>query len=139
MKTQTIVHIVDGQVVRAEVPRDWIVCSISGEYRPPEEFREEGKDNQSRTNCTRTYLMTVSEMELLRAQIKKLQPAVHKMTADCYHEMQDKTAGIAVADYITMLRLFAADNPNARIVDAWDGEVSFPHLTKVDGFNNLYS
>lgn len=139
MKTQLVVHIVDGQVTRAEVPSDWILCSISGEYRPTEEFHNEGEDHQSRTNCTKTYLMTISEMELMRTQVKKLQPAVDKMTAAVRHEMQDKNAGIAIADYIVMLQKFAADNPNARIVDMWDGEVSYPHLTKVDGYNNLYS
>lgn len=139
MNTKTVVHIVEGQVTRAEVPKDWNLCSISGEYRPPEEFRNEGEDHQSRTNCTKTYLMTISEMELMRTQVKKLQPAVNKMTAALHHEMQDKTAGIAIADYIAMLQNFAADNPNARIVDMWDGEVSYPHLTQVDGYNNLYS
>ena len=139
MKIQLVVHIVEGQVTRAEVPSEWILCSISGEYRPPEEFRKEGEDHQSRTNCTKTYLMTISEMELMRTQVKKMQPAVDKMTAAVRHEMQDKNAGIAIADYIVMLQKFAADNPNARIVDMWDGEVSYPHLTKVDGYNNLYS
>lgn len=135
---KTVVHIVEGQVTRAEVPSEWILCSISGEYRPPEEFRNEGENHQSRTNCTKTYLMTISDTILMRALIKKLQPAVDEMTAKVRHEMQDKNAGIAVADYIAMLQKFAADNPNARIVDMWDDEVSYPHLTKVDGYNNLY-
>lgn len=136
---KTVVHIVDGQVCRSQVPEDWLLCSVFSEYRPPEEFRNEGQTEQSRTNCTRAYMMPFDEMLVVKALTAKMQRSVDRMTAVVHHEMQDKTAGIAVADYITMLRLFAASNPNARIVDLWDGEVCFPHLTKVDGFNNLYS
>lgn len=135
---KTVVHIVEGQVVRAEVPKDWICCSVFGEYRPPEEFRNEGQDKQSRTNCTRAYLMPFDEMQLVSALTKKLQRSVDKMTLELYHEMQDKTAGIAIADYIALLQSFAASNPNARIVDMWEDQVCYPHLAQVDGYTNLY-
>jgi hypothetical protein len=135
----TVVHIVEGVVTRAEVPKDWILCSISGEYRPPEEFRNEGQVQQSRTNCTRTYLMSIGEMELLKAQMKKLQPALQKMSAEVRHEMQEKTAGMSIAEYIAVLQEFAASNPNARIVDQWDDEVCYPSIKQVDGYKNLFT
>lgn len=136
--TKTVVHIIEGQVTRAEVPNDWMLCSVFGEYRPPEEFRNEGQTEQSRTNCTRAYTMPYGELMLTAALTKKMQPAVNKMTAALYHEKQDNGAGISVTDYIAMLQVFAATNPDARIVDMWDGEVCYPHLEKVDGYKNLY-
>jgi predicted phage-related endonuclease len=135
----TVVHIVEGVVTRAEVPKDWILCSISGEYRPPEEFRNEGQVQQSRTNCTRTYLMSIGEMELLKAQVKRLQPAVAEMTAEVQHEMQEKTAGMSIAEYIAVLQEFAINNPDARIVDLWDDEVCYPSINQVEGYKNLFT
>lgn len=136
---KTVVHIVEGQAVRAEVPSDWILCSVFGEYRPPEEFRNEGQAQQSRTNCTRAYELPFGDMQLVSALTNKLQRDVDKLQAAVYHEMQEKNAGVSVTEYIAMLQVFAASHPNARIVDLWDGEVSYPHLTKVDGYTNLYS
>lgn len=134
-----VVHIVDGIVTRADVPDNWIQCSISGEYRPPEEFRREGEAHQSRTNCTRTYLMTMVDSAALAAQLKKLMPAVAKMQTEVQRELLDKTAGISVAECIAMLQEIAASNPNARIVKIDDGYMDPPCLEGVVGYNNLYS
>jgi hypothetical protein len=139
MNTQTVVHIVDGEVVRAEVPTDWILCSISGEYRPPEEYRNAGEAQQSRTNCTRTYLMPIDEMMLVKALIKKLAPAVAKMSAAMYKENKELKAGLSIAECIAMLQEFAAANPNARIVDNYDRCMDIPCINQVDGFKNLYT
>jgi len=136
---QTVVHIVDGHVVRAEVPTDWILCSVSGEYRPPEEYCKQGEQHQSRTNCTRTYLMPLNEMKLLSDSVKQLGRALEKMKAEVRHEMQDKNAGMPIADYITMLQEIAASNPNARIVYVDNGCFDVPYVQLMDGYNNLYS
>lgn len=136
---QTVVHIVNGEVVRAEVPTDWILCSVSGEYRPPEEYCKQGEQHQSRTNCTRTYLMPSKDSALLSESVKKLGPALKKMKAELHHEMQEKKAGMPIADYITMLQEIAASNPNARIVCVDDGYIDVPCVQLLDGYKNLYS
>jgi hypothetical protein len=137
--TKPVVHIVDGQVTRAEVPMDWILCSITGEYRPPMEFRNEGQVDQSRTNCTRAYWMSIEEMQLVKAQTKKLQPALTEMHFKVRHEMQEKTAGMSIAEYIAILQEFAIHNPDARIVDLWEEEVCYPSINQVEGYKNLFT
>jgi len=135
---QTVIHIVDGEVIRAEVPSNWIQCSISGEFRPPEEYRKDGQQHQSRTNCTRTYLMPMVDSNLLSDSIKKLGPAVAKMQAIVRQEIMDNTAGMPIADYIAMLQEIAASNPNARIVSNDDGYFYTPNVELISPYTNLY-
>jgi len=134
-----VAHIVNGEVVRGEVPLDWIKCSVSGEYRPHQEFRNEDQHYQSRTNCTRTYMMSSAEMQALSKQTAAQQSKVRYLEQQMYREAQDDVAGVSVADLIAELQRLQAANPNARIVVSEDGDWTSTIVDKVSGYNNLYT
>lgn len=133
-----VVHIIDGNVVCSEVPENWIMCSISGEYRPPEEFRNEGEVHQSRTNCTRTYLMPSSKIEILRESVNKMKQRVCKMENDIRIAKINETAGIPILEYIETLKKFALENPSARIVADYDDLGAPEDLFNIDGIPNIF-
>lgn len=54
-----------------EVPDDWRRCSVTGEYRPYEEFCDSA-GNYARTNALEAYNMPFVEMQRTKAQIQTL-------------------------------------------------------------------
>lgn len=128
---KTVIHIVDGQVVRSQVPNDWIKCTVTGEYRPPEEFQDEGIDYQTRTNCTRSYYMSREEMDQCRGLQKQLQPEIDRLQLELEIENADQNWGMPIGELITQLQGILAANPDARYCGP-DIEV------KKGGYKNLY-
>ena len=140
---KTVIHVVDGKVVRQEVPDNWIQCSVLGEFRPPEEFRKEGEVYQSRTNCTRAYLMPQSEWKIHIAKLLELKPEIARMEQKLRDEMFEKTAGVSVDELIAKLESVKKQNPNARIVskvlDEYGVTYDSPEICKLDHCENVYS
>ena len=135
---KTVIHIVDEKVVRQEVPDDWIQCSVLGEYRPPEEFRSEGELHQSRTNCTRAFLMPLKEWDHHKAVAEKLKKHLTAEIEKLHHEQLETTVGVSVDDMIARLMDIKQKNPNARIVVACDGCIDNPDVRPMDGFRNVF-
>lgn len=138
-----VAHIVNGEAVISQVPDDWIECSVTGEYRPPEEFRKEGETHQTRTNCTRAYLMPVKEWEgyeKLRKDpeiVKKLYFMNLQIKEEALRNFMDTQAGTSVEDLIAMLMQIQKQNPNARFVI---GDNLDPiDYDRVSGSKNLYT
>ncbi len=137
---KTVVHIVNEAVQVDSIPDDWIKCSVLGEFRPPEEFRGDGKDHQSRTNCTRAYLMPMKEWEYHKEVQKKLASEIARQSDILYTEQQEKTAGISIDELIATLQQFRQQHPSARIVVCdEDGDLSTVSTPqRVDGFKNVF-
>lgn len=127
---KNVIHIVDGQAVRSQVPNDWIRCTVTGEYRPPEEFRHGEEDRQTRTNCSRTYEMHISEWAHYQEVQKQLQPEIKRMEKALLMEIQDNSDGIPIDQLIHELQEILAANPNARYVG--------PAIELKPGYKNLY-
>lgn len=53
------------------VPENWIECSVCGEYHPPESYRKNDEEKQSRTNCVSCYNMPFQEMKDLEEFVAK--------------------------------------------------------------------
>jgi hypothetical protein len=117
-----IVNIIDGNPQIAEVPDDYIRCSISGEFRPRSEFCDEN-GIQTRTNCTSTYLAKHADNVVLSAR-----------TADIMHKMPFKSLAsqlsrarsleamsVPIADMIATLLDLQSKNPNTRLVMTQNG------------------
>jgi len=68
---KTVIHVVNEKITQEEVPDDYILCSISGEYRPKDEFCTDEK--MTRTNCYRTYIAKSEDNTALRAKVKVIQ------------------------------------------------------------------
>lgn len=134
-----VAHIIDEKVVVSEVPDNWIKCSVLGEFRPPEEYRNEGEDYQSRTNCTRAYMMPTSEWVHHKEVAKKLKPELDRAIAKLGRELMEKTAGISVDSLIEMLLEIKAENPDARVAVCYDGEVDSPSIIKLEIANHTFS
>ena len=69
MKVVNIKLIIDKRVALIEeVPNNWRQCSVTGEFRPHEEFcNSEGK--LSRTNCTFSYLLPSKEWDAIEKEV----------------------------------------------------------------------
>lgn len=52
-----------------QVPKNWIECSVCGEYYQPESYRKEDETHQTRTNCEVCYNMPYEEMKDLGVRI----------------------------------------------------------------------
>lgn len=128
---KNVIHIVDGQAVRSQVPNDWICCTVTGEYRPPEEFRHGEDEHQTRTNCTRTYEMRISEWAHYREVQKQLEPEIKRLQQELEIENADQNWGVPIGELITQLQEILAANPDARYCGP-DIEV------KKGGYRNLY-
>lgn len=127
---KNVIHIVDGQAVRSQVPNDWIKCTVTGEYRPPEEFRHGEEDRQTRTNCSRTYEMHISEWAHYREVQKQLEPEIKRMEKELLKEIQENSDGIMLEHLIFYLQDYLAANPDARYVG--------PPIELKPGYKNLY-
>jgi hypothetical protein len=76
---KTVVNIIglmsDGSfdlILIQKVPDDWRECSVSGEWRPLEEFGLNDNGNATRTNCTRTYMMNTDDYKATKEAFEKL-------------------------------------------------------------------
>lgn len=141
MKTKTVIHIVDKQVVRQEVPENWMPCSVTGEYLAPEEFRWDGESYQTRTNGLKAYNMPQAEWAEYAALCESLNDEIARQRKILQKEMFELKGGTSVDDLIAQLQSVKAANPNARIVTkgdyGWEGTgVSY---TPEDGYKNIYS
>ena len=59
-----------------QIPKNWIACSVCGEYHSPESYRKLDEIRQSRTNCTKCYNLPYEqfkELKLLTEKKKKSQ------------------------------------------------------------------
>lgn len=62
-----------------EVPASWRKCSVTGEYRPYEEFCDsDGK--LSRTNCTFSYLLPSKEWDAIENEVETIQKSKEYQT-----------------------------------------------------------
>jgi len=143
---KTVLHIKDNTPVIEMVPDNWLQCSISFEYRPPEEFRNEGDQFQTRTNCTRTYKMRMAEMEALITSVREIISGdKYKSLANYFAEKNSYMgASISVQEMIDeLLKL----NPSDRLLVTQDGYyaegdlacVFEPELKKTIDSVNFYS
>ena len=64
-----VVNIIDLVPQIMEVSDDYMMCSVSGEYRPKSEFCDDSS-NKIRTNCLKTYKMPHTDIVNLTAQTK---------------------------------------------------------------------
>ena len=136
---KTVAHIVNEKVVRQQVPDDWIQCSVLGEFRPPEEFRQEGEINQSRTNCTRAYLMPLTEWEHHKDVAKKLNKQLDAEWQKIRDEQLEKNAGASIDELIAMLQDLKNTNPDARIVIEVEDQWHYPFIDAVRGYKNIFT
>ena len=146
---KTVLHIKDGKPLIEEVPSDWIECSISGEYRPAEEFRKEGEDSQSRTNCTRTYEMPYDEMQKEKTRKEDIKLSYeYKELKQKFEEIQKKkrftsdlkSNAMTVEDLISILQEY---NPKALIVGTEEGHYSYGRfnpicITELEDYGQTY-
>ena len=140
-----VVNIVDGISRIMAVPDSYIQCSVSGEFRPPEEFQRDGV--QVRTNCIRTYNMSSDDMNVEQQAFLNIQKtADYKKLVKVLCDQNDALANsILVSTMIAWLRELVSQNPNARICMTQDGyyadgkfaQIHAPDV--IDSTNNLYS
>lgn len=136
---KTVVHIIDEKVVVSEVPDEWIRCSVTGEFRPFEEFCGDGKDYQTRTNCTRAYMMPLSEWDYYKGVRKRLAPEIERIQDKLYHWCQEKSAGSSIDEMVAMLLELKDRNPNARIVFRDEDNAMHEPIVRISaGFSNVY-
>ena len=112
-----VLHIINKTPVIQEVPDDYLLCSISGEFRPRIEFcNSEGV--YCRTNCTGTYMMTCNEMSTLETEISAIKKS-HKygelLTLLCKEQVY-YAGSISIDSIISDLLELKAKDPGARIV-----------------------
>lgn len=145
IKMKKVVNIIDGVPQIMEVPDNYVQCSISGEFRPPEEFMRGGEI--VRTNCTRTYEMPSDDMEVLRRKIffVKHSPEYSKLVNGLRSEVASIEWSIPAQQMIDWLKTLVEHNPNARVCITQDGyyawcgyaEIHDPIL--VSGTENVYT
>ena len=119
MQTKLQLHIVNGQPVIEEIPVNWIMCSVSGEFRPPEEFMRDGV--QCRTNCYRTFMMPFEEMNALKEQTREIfLSSAYRFKYRELREIVEKQellkSSISIQDMIAKLQEIAQAYPHARFV-----------------------
>ena len=144
-KIMRIVNIINHELVISDVGDDWIRCSVSGEYRPKEEYYEDGK--MVRTNCIRTYKLSGREYDLEKEISTKLlkSNAANSKRIKINQDYTNHNEGIAVNDLIKILTDFAEKNPKARIVATQegyycDGQFADIHTPEpLETYPNLYS
>ena len=135
-----VVNIVEGICKIDSVPDDWVRCSVSGEYRPKEEyFNSDGFI--SRTNCERTYCMPLEEMQKLSRVTKEItqSPLFCDLSKSIEKEESLKNYSISVLEFIEKLNDLPKDS---RLVVTQAGyyadgelaEIFFPQeYSEVDG------
>lgn len=119
MQTKLQLHVVDGQPVIEEIPTNWILCSVSYEFRPPEEYMRDGV--QCRTNCLRTYMMPMEEMNALKEKTQEIvlssaYRAKYRELREIIERQELRKSSISIQDMIAKLQEIAQANPDARIV-----------------------
>ena len=116
-----VVNIINHELVISDVGDDWIRCSVSGEFRPPEEYCRDGK--MVRTNCIRTYKLSGREYDLEKENSTKLLSSTEFYAKQVIirYEYENRNEGIAIHELIEILTDFAEKNPKARIVATQDG------------------
>lgn len=123
-----VVNIIDGVPSIQNVPDNYLRCSVSGEFRPVEEFETNGV--RSRTNCERTFKMPYEEMQALTAQTKQQMQSIgfKKLLNKLTTQITFRDNSIAVKDLIAQLQELP---DNARIVITQEGYYADGQLAEI--------
>jgi len=127
-----------------DVPESWRECSVTGEWRPKEEFMKDGV--LVRTNCEKSYNMSSDEMTTRNSKTNEFKKsvqyknAVKRLEFTC--DLNENS--ISVKDMIESLSELLANNPNARLVvtqagyyaDGKIASINTPELL-VEGFYSI--
>lgn len=143
---KTVIHIIDTTPIISELPDDWIECSVTGEYRPPEEYRSFGKDYQTRTNCTKSYEMTFDLNKEASDKTKEIKKSreYKLLEKKLCNTQENKNQGIPVSVMIDSLMELLKDNPSARLVMTQEGYYCYDKFAdvylpeKLNGYKDLY-
>lgn len=110
MEKNEVLHIVDGKITVSVIPSHWLQCSVSGEFRPPDEFVS--AQGHRRTNCTRTYNLPRDEYDLekLRTQQTFASAEYRKIAAHRELMWSLKEYSVSVEDMIRCLQTLPAQS-----------------------------
>ena len=117
-----VLHLINKIPVIQEVPNNYILCSISGEYRPKEEYTSNGTE-QTRTNCTSTYLMSTEESKVLKLETEKikLSNSYQNLRRELHNEQLLFNNSVSIDFLIEELQKIREVDKTAQIVITQDG------------------
>jgi hypothetical protein len=122
LKMMKIVNIIDSTPLIMEVPGDYIRCSISGEFRPRDEFCNDA-GVQTRTNCTSTYLSKYTDNAVLSARTADIMCSMpfKSLVKQLQRSRELEANSIHIADMIATLLDLQSKNPQTRLVITQSG------------------
>lgn len=105
-----VLHIVGGKPTISLVPKDWLLCAVLGEYRPPQEFMRDGQF--VRTNCQYTYDLPQEEFHAIREKIKDIKASkeYNEMWLTFIDQTEQETYGVSVEELIKRLNKLPKDS-----------------------------
>jgi len=105
-----VLHIVDETPTISLVPKDWLYCSVLGEYRPPQEFMQDGKI--VRINCQYTYDLPPEEFHAIREKIKDIRASKeYQLMWMKFRDLQEQEYyGVPVGELIRRLNKLPKDS-----------------------------
>jgi hypothetical protein len=120
-----VIEIVDRKTLEIrEVPDDYIHCSVSGEWHPPESFKEDFEPNQSRANCKWTYSsLSFDSMRTMKEETTKILASdnYRKLERSIRNERVAFDSSMPIQEMIEILQELQFIDPNARVAITQDG------------------
>ena len=133
MNIKRIINLIDFDPIMMDVPSDWERCSVTGEFRPPEEFYNVGDNRKTRTNCTRSYMMSSEETRECKEKTR-LVTASRKfanLTTALAHSINYNENSVSIDEMLSALQELKLRHPSARLIATQAGYYAEGNLAEV--------